>query len=437
MSAKKIFISYAHEDEAFKDELVSHLSGLQRSGHIDAWTDRAITAGQEWDQSIKTALLQAEIVLFLISADFMASDYIQDVEIKSAIDRYEQQNSVVVVPVIIRACDFSSLPLSRFQALPLNATPVKSWTDRDEAWFNVVEGLKKVLDGNFVPSPPPTPSIAPSGIALHDYHRFTCDRVPHNDKFQELYSDNRNDKTHFYYLYGVDLQSHLGFFNRLAYDLEGRLLDYLNPDLDSRIQSLKIELTFDFSENMTIYKTNILKSFFAAMHTTVNEHEPLLEKTLTYICENSPLVQGLGSNDFVCIFLGISQWDWDEQITPEATRWFINQFCRTELPENSPQFLFFFAIMYEEEDEELQEEVKAVLRTAKHVVVLPELNMVEFRDIARWLEKYKKIAPSARDRNKMLKELKKGLNGQSKLYMEDVEDTLLKWIDQFNSSLTE
>ena len=145
----------------------------------------------------------------------------------------------------------------------------------------------------------------------------------------------------------------------------------------------------------------------------------------------------MGENDFVCTFLSISQWDWDKEITPVAVRWFIREFCITSLPANSPKFLFFFAIMYEEEDLELQEEIKEVLQTAEHIIVLPELNMVQFKDIARWLEKYKKIAPSSRDRNQMLKDLKAEMNGKSQLYMEDVENTLLKWIDEFNDSNVE
>ncbi|MGB8702645.1 MAG: toll/interleukin-1 receptor domain-containing protein [Thermosynechococcaceae cyanobacterium] len=70
----KVFLSYSHQDEALRQELVSHLSGLQRQGIIELWHDRKITAGTEWANQIDHHLEQAQIVLFLISADFTNSD---------------------------------------------------------------------------------------------------------------------------------------------------------------------------------------------------------------------------------------------------------------------------------------------------------------------------------------------------------------------------
>ena len=83
MKPVKLFISYAHEDEEYKDQLVKHLSSLLRKGWLEEWNDRKIAPGEEWDASIKNALADAEMILFLISADFMASDYIYDEEIRS------------------------------------------------------------------------------------------------------------------------------------------------------------------------------------------------------------------------------------------------------------------------------------------------------------------------------------------------------------------
>jgi len=138
----KIFISYAHEDEAFKDELVIRLKGLQRNGYLITWHDRKIEPGQLWDAAIKSALDTASIIVFLVSPDFLASDYIHNVEIKKAFERYHA-GACKIVPVIIRRCDFENTEIGKLQALPKNAEPIKKWPDKDEAWYDVLMQLKR------------------------------------------------------------------------------------------------------------------------------------------------------------------------------------------------------------------------------------------------------------------------------------------------------
>ncbi len=144
MNGISIFISYSHKDEAYKDDLVNHLSSMKRQGVIQEWNDRQLTAGDEWDPEIRAKLEKADIILCLISSDFMASNYINDVEIKKALERYKR-GEVKIVPIILRPCDLSSFPISKFQALPKDAKPISTWPDRDEAFLNVVLGLKKLV----------------------------------------------------------------------------------------------------------------------------------------------------------------------------------------------------------------------------------------------------------------------------------------------------
>lgn len=265
--------------------------------------------------------------------------------------------------------------------------------------------------------------------SLHDYHRYTCDRVEQNDTFERVFGQQKVNRAQFYYLYGGDLQSHEGMFRRIAYNLEGRLLDYLNPELTTSCKSLQVELTFDFSQQIDIYKENIVKSLFAAMSIPVNDHEPLLDRNLLYVVERSPKLQGLCEKDFVCIYLHISQYDWDPKLTPVAATWFIKTFCQPELPAESPQFLLFFAIEYDETDEELRKEVEAAIAQSEQVQALPELTMVHLRDIGRWMEKYKKIAPNSRDRKALMDQ---HFGSGDEHYMEDVELALQQIIDAFN-----
>jgi hypothetical protein len=79
---KKVFISYAHKDESFREELEDHLSMLKRDGLISIWHDRKISAGDRWKNKIDDNLEAAEIILFLISSSFLGSDYCMDIEVQ-------------------------------------------------------------------------------------------------------------------------------------------------------------------------------------------------------------------------------------------------------------------------------------------------------------------------------------------------------------------
>lgn len=157
----KLFFSYAHEDEELRDELAKHLRILERQGIISAWYDRDITAGMEWANAIDDNLNTADIILLLVSPDFIASDYCYDLEMKRAMERHEA-GEAIVIPVILRKTNWTSAPFSKLQALPKNAKPVKSWTDQDEAFTFISEQIQKVAQmlANR-PAPSPAPATPP------------------------------------------------------------------------------------------------------------------------------------------------------------------------------------------------------------------------------------------------------------------------------------
>lgn len=140
----KVFTSYAHKDEELREELDIHLAMIKRQPAVEVWNDRQIMAGQEWDDSIKSELETADIILLLVSPRFLASRYIYDVEIKTAIERHEKRDAIVV-PIILKKCDWHDTEFAKLQALPRNAKPVNSWDDMDEAFYNVVTGIKQVI----------------------------------------------------------------------------------------------------------------------------------------------------------------------------------------------------------------------------------------------------------------------------------------------------
>jgi len=144
MRKRKIFISYSRKDAVYLDALHIQLKGLKRSGLIEYWSNNMIIPGKSFQAEVKREIELADIIIFLVSPDFIASDYLYDIEISKAIERHEN-GEIVIVPIIIRYCDFQLLPISKFQALPKNAKPISTWGNEDEAWLNVLEGIKKII----------------------------------------------------------------------------------------------------------------------------------------------------------------------------------------------------------------------------------------------------------------------------------------------------
>ncbi|WP_420455615.1 FxSxx-COOH system tetratricopeptide repeat protein [Rubrivirga sp.] len=140
-----LFYSYAHKDEDLRDELEKHLAMLRRQGVIEEWHDRQIVAGDEWDNEIDQRLEQAGIVLFLVSSDFLASDYCYSVEVVRAMERHEA-GAARVIPVFLRACDWKGTPFGKLQGPPRNARPVTSWENRDEAFTDVAKAIRRAAE---------------------------------------------------------------------------------------------------------------------------------------------------------------------------------------------------------------------------------------------------------------------------------------------------
>ncbi|MCX7096352.1 MAG: TIR domain-containing protein [Methylococcales bacterium] len=122
----KLFYSYSHKDEALRDKLETHLKLLHRQGVIDTWDDRKINIGREWENAINENLEAADIILLLISADFLASDYCWDKEIKRAMQKHYEK-SAIVIPISLRPCDVINVDFMKLQGLPKDFKPVITW----------------------------------------------------------------------------------------------------------------------------------------------------------------------------------------------------------------------------------------------------------------------------------------------------------------------
>jgi hypothetical protein len=139
----RVFISYSQKDEKLRKDLETHLASLQRQKVIHSWHDRMITVGSEWAGAIDENLNAADIILMLISANFLASDYCNDKELKRAMERH-QLGEARVIPIILKPSDWITTRLGELQALPNNLKAVTTWSNRDQAFLEITQGIRQV-----------------------------------------------------------------------------------------------------------------------------------------------------------------------------------------------------------------------------------------------------------------------------------------------------
>lgn len=140
-----LFFSYSHADEALRDQLEVQLAMLKRQGVIEPWHDRRIIAGETLDHSISAHVENDDIILLLVSPDFIASDYCYDKEMMRAMER-QDAGTATVIPVILRYCEWHHAPFGKLLATPTDGKPVTSWSDRDHAFLAVAQAIRKAAE---------------------------------------------------------------------------------------------------------------------------------------------------------------------------------------------------------------------------------------------------------------------------------------------------
>ncbi|SFF18747.1 toll/interleukin-1 receptor domain-containing protein [Spirosoma endophyticum] len=137
------FISYSHQDNSMLDALHKHLVQLQRDKIIAAWTDHQILAGGEFDKKIEAALNASKLFLALLSPDYIASNYCYEIEFKTAQEKHES-GEIIIVPIVIEPCDWQNTPFGRFKALPRDGKAISTWENRNTAFLDVIQNLRKL-----------------------------------------------------------------------------------------------------------------------------------------------------------------------------------------------------------------------------------------------------------------------------------------------------
>jgi hypothetical protein len=421
----RIFISYAHEDEAEMLQMQKFLAPLLRDDRTEIWVDRHIQAGASWEEEIMRELNEADVVIMLISADFLASTFINEVEIPRAMERREKEG-ITVIPVILNHCQWTLTGLKALQALPKDGKPIADYDNTDKAYNEVVTGIGKLLNKS---SKKRSSSGEREKFNFHDWHRYTCDRTPQDRRFKQVIRGTDQQKACFYYIYGLDLHSHFGLVKRFQYDLMGVLKSHLNPKLAKACTVERSEIIpVMLDEDLEYHKIDILTSLFADFDVQPNSHEPLLDKTIVDLWQSAPRLKGLGPDDQVCCYLGIHELDWDAGVTPQIVDWLISDFCGSNLPAEAPTFHFYLGIEFERPDSPVRDEVLEAIREKERIYVLDELQIVRRRDIQRWFNMYRNIFSDPTRRDELLNE-HFGADADE-FYMNEVEVKLKKIIDQ-------
>lgn len=161
----RVFFSYSHRDETLRDRLEVHLKVLKRSGLIETWHDRSLIAGSDLGDSIDAELESADIALLLVSPDFLDSDYCYSREMGRALERREL-GEMEVVPIILKPCMWLHTPIAKLTALPKDGKPVIKHSDLDEAFLEVAEGIKRLIQSRTKPGTKSSPrTVSPASAA--------------------------------------------------------------------------------------------------------------------------------------------------------------------------------------------------------------------------------------------------------------------------------
>jgi hypothetical protein len=172
----KLFFSYSHKDEELRNELETHLTLLKRQGVISSWHDRRITAGSDFDQAISVELESSQIILLLVSAHFLASDYCYEKEMTRALEKHED-GSAVVIPVILHPCDWNSAPFGHLRATPTDGKPVSMYANQHEAFTIIAKDVREAVKS--IPDMESTPNGGKCHVGARAY-------VPKGDRSSNL-----------------------------------------------------------------------------------------------------------------------------------------------------------------------------------------------------------------------------------------------------------
>jgi len=146
---KKMFISYAREDFEYVERLKRFMYPLQREGLVETWSDSNLAPGQSWNDAIQKEMEEADIILYMVSVDFLNSKFINENERVWA-NKHVGDQGTIIVPVIVRPAPWDSEDFAQYNAIPKDSrgrlTPLSQWSDQDSANLALVDQLRGILN---------------------------------------------------------------------------------------------------------------------------------------------------------------------------------------------------------------------------------------------------------------------------------------------------
>ena len=145
MPPVKIFYSYAHEDEHLRDELSAYLGVLRQNNKIEEWHDRKIRPGINFNTEISDEIENTDVILFLISKDFLNSDYCFGIEVNKAFE-LQKTHSIEIIPILLKPCLFEESRFSQLQIIPRDAQPISTSVSKEDAWNAVAREIRDIVN---------------------------------------------------------------------------------------------------------------------------------------------------------------------------------------------------------------------------------------------------------------------------------------------------
>jgi TIR domain len=254
-----LFFSYSHQDEVLRNELEVHLSMLKRQGILEPWHDRRIVAGEEFNKTIDKKLEEADIILLLVSPDFLASDYCYNIEMQRALERHER-NEACVIPVILRPCDWHHAPFGKLLAMPTDGKPISKFSSQDDAFLEVVTAIRRVVSERELrqnTTPPAQSYVLSTDLPALDAPRSS------NLRIRKTFSDHDRDT-----FLGASFEYIANFFENSLTELSNR-----NPEVSKLFKRIDADrftaVVYVFGKAVTECRISLGGNVFSGVNKSI------------------------------------------------------------------------------------------------------------------------------------------------------------------------
>lgn len=355
----QVFISYSHNaaDVPLLNELKTHLAGLGQK--IKVWVDDQIPPGGDWDGFIHEKLNEADIVLLLVSSNYIASNYINQVEVPQSLGRQEA-GFCEVVPVFLRDCYFKDQPYAHLEFLPKMSVNQKliaigDWNNRDNAFKTVVERLNDLV-AQFFKKPSPGKKTAPPhkpDTPTADWEQFfkahplkldggiattvNCDRIKHFKEGlqKDFYKNRKEEKSLAYFISACEYQKPASLAKRLIYELLSKNLKIAHSRIATNSAELaEIELKIGLEPEDTW--SEAWKDVLQKLNAQADSPEELAIQTH---CQ---------SHDKIALVFRANEKRWEEPELEEHLAHIVLKF--NDLPKEARKFILFFVFDFHRAD---------------------------------------------------------------------------------------